>query len=106
MTTLAGRTGAEAARQRPAISNEHGRDWLITTIRITRRGDSTVVTDEVSSATASGPDLASAMASLADGMEARYRELEAAAPLRWPHERRKLAQLRGYFGRGSSRLPA
>ena len=58
----------------------------------------TIVADNVSGATASGSDLPSALASLADGMEARYRELEAASPLRWPHDRRTLARLRGYFG--------
>jgi hypothetical protein len=86
------------AGEKQAISNQDGRDWLIVTVMIRRAGDSTVVTDEVSGATASGPDLAAALAALAGGIEARHRELEAAKPLRWPHERRDLARLRGYFG--------
>ena len=99
MTILAGEAAPEAAPEKQAISNQDGRDWLIVTVMIRRDGDSTVVTDEVSGATASGPDLGSAMASLAGDIEGRWRTLEAAKPLRWPHERRKLAQLRGYFGR-------
>jgi hypothetical protein len=86
------------AGEKQAISNQDGRDWLWASILIKRDGDATIVADNVSGATASGPDLPSALASLAVGMEARYRELEAASPLRWPHDRRALARLRGYFG--------
>lgn len=59
-----------------------------------------VVTDGLTGAVGTGTDFSLAMADLAAGMEARYRELAGRSRL-WPHETRKIDRLRLFFGAGA-----